>query len=123
LRGQLGDAGGREPPGSYRNDDGEHGRLPAGRETESSRVRLVPGLARVSAVVTPAQKARHAKALARFAACMRKHGVSGFPDPDSQGRFPFDSLSKLDPGTPLFRAAYKPCQPLLPTFGPQIRFG
>jgi hypothetical protein len=73
--------------------------------------------------LTPAQQAKHAKALTTFAACMRKKGVSSFPDPNGQGRFPFDSLNKLDPSSPSFETAYKACRPLLPTFGPRIQFG
>jgi hypothetical protein len=72
--------------------------------------------------LSPAQEAKHTEALARFAACMRKERVSDFPDPDGQGRFPFASLNQLDPNAPVFQAAYKTCQPLLPTFGPQIAF-
>ena len=37
--------------------------------------------------LTPAQKAERARALAALAACMRKHGVSKFPDPNGQGGF------------------------------------
>jgi hypothetical protein len=54
---------------------------------------------------------------------MRRNGVSNFPDPNGQGSLPFNSLSKLDPSSPLFQSAYKACQPLLPTFGPRIQFG
>jgi hypothetical protein len=72
--------------------------------------------------LTPAQQAEHAKALASFAACMRKKGVASFPDPDGQGRLPFGALSKLDQSAPLFSTAYKACQTFLPKFGPQITF-
>jgi hypothetical protein len=73
--------------------------------------------------LTPAQQAKHAKALAKFAACMRKKGVSNFPDPNGQGNFPFNSVDKLDLSSPRFETAYKACQPLLPTFGPRIQLG
>jgi len=53
---------------------------------------------------------------------MRKDGVSSFPDPDGQGAFPFGGLARLDPNAPLFQSAYQACRPLLPGFGPQIRF-
>jgi hypothetical protein len=71
--------------------------------------------------LTPAQQAEHTKALASFAACMRRKGVVNFPDPDGQGRLPFGALSKLDQSAPLFPTAYKACQTLLPKFGPQFR--
>ncbi len=72
--------------------------------------------------LTPAQQAEHTKALAAFAGCMRKNGVASFPDPDGQGQFPVASIGKLDPKSPGFQAAYKACEPLLPTFGPRIEF-
>jgi hypothetical protein len=40
---------------------------------------------------------------------MRKHGVPGFPDPDSAGSFPVSGLSSLDPSSPQFQAALKAC--------------
>ena len=73
--------------------------------------------------LTPAQQAAASKAMLSFASCMRKDGVPGFPDPDGQGRFPFGSISKLDPTTPLFQSAFKSCAPLEPKVGPRIEFG
>jgi hypothetical protein len=72
--------------------------------------------------MTPEQAAKHAQALAAFAACMRKGGVSNFPDPTGDGQFPLGSLGQLDPTSPLFQTSYKACASLLPTFGPQLRF-
>ena len=48
----------------------------------------------------------------KFAACMRKHGESSFPDPNSQGLIQFGS--SIDPHSPLFRSAKASCQGLLP---------
>lgn len=45
-----------------------------------------------------------------YAACMRKHGVKDFPDPNSQGQF--TGLSSLNATTPTFAAAARACQPL-----------
>ena len=73
--------------------------------------------------LTPAQQAAAAKAMLSFAACMRKNGVPNFPDPNGQGTFSPDSLQGLDPGTPLFQAAFKACQALEPKVGPRIGFG
>jgi hypothetical protein len=53
---------------------------------------------------------------------MRKNGVASFPDPDGQGQLPFATIDKLDPKSPVFQAAYKACEPVLPTFGPRIEF-
>ena len=57
--------------------------------------------------LTPAQQAEHAKAMASFAACMRKHGVPSFPDPNGQGMFSPESIKGLDPTSPLFQSAFK----------------
>ena len=73
--------------------------------------------------LTPAQQAEHAKAMASFAACMRKHGVAGFPDPNGQGMFSPGSIKALDPTSPLFQSAFKVCAPLQGKVGPRIEFG
>lgn len=67
--------------------------------------------------LTPAQQAETAKAMTSFAACMRKHGVSNFPDPNSQGFFSVDSLKAIEPTSPLTERAFKACQPLEPKVG------
>jgi hypothetical protein len=71
--------------------------------------------------LTPAQKAERAKALAALAACMRRHGVATFPEPDGQGDFPPGSIEQLDPRSAVFQAAYKACWSLYPKVGPQMR--
>jgi hypothetical protein len=73
--------------------------------------------------LTPAQEAEHAKAMASFAACMRKRGVPRFPDPNGQGMFSLGSIKGLDPATPLFQSAFKVCAPLQGNAGPRIDFG
>jgi hypothetical protein len=54
---------------------------------------------------------------AKFAACMRKHGVTNFPDPNSQGVITVHSGMGIDPGSPVFRSARTTCQKLLPNGG------
>lgn len=73
--------------------------------------------------LTPAQQAEQAKALASFAACMRKHGVASFPDPNGQGKFPFGSLQQLNMSSTLFQTANKACESLLSKGAGRIRFG
>jgi hypothetical protein len=73
--------------------------------------------------MTPAQRAEHAKAMASFAACIRKHGVPSFPDPNGQGMFSPGSIEGLDPSAPLFQSAFKMCAPLEGEVGPRIQFG
>jgi hypothetical protein len=60
---------------------------------------------------------------AAYATCMRKHGVTNFPDPDSQGRIKITGGSKngrsfgMDPNAPNFKTAQKACGHLLPNGG------
>jgi hypothetical protein len=49
--------------------------------------------------------------LLKYAACMRRHGITKFPDPNSQGRFP-EHPAGFDPRSPSFEAARTACQPL-----------
>jgi hypothetical protein len=50
-----------------------------------------------------------------YSRCMRAHGVTNFPDPDSSGDITIQSGSGLDPNDPVFRSAQLACQSLLPT--------
>jgi len=53
----------------------------------------------------------------RFAECMRRNGISGFPDPGASGRFTIDGVvngSSLDPNTPAFTRAISACRDLEP---------
>ena len=54
---------------------------------------------------------------AKFSACMRKHGVTNFPDPNSQGLITFQSGIGIDPGSPAFMSARTACEKLLPNGG------
>jgi hypothetical protein len=54
---------------------------------------------------------------AKFSACMRKHGVTNFPDPNSQGVIQFGSGLGIDPSSPTFQSARDACQKLLPNGG------
>jgi hypothetical protein len=53
----------------------------------------------------------------KFAACMRKHGVQNFPDPNGQGVIAIHSGMGIDPGSPTFTAARSACEKLLPNGG------
>jgi hypothetical protein len=66
--------------------------------------------------VQPPSAGQQARAQARalaFSACMRKHGVPNFPDPQfmSGGRVleKITNGSGIDPGSPMFQAAQKKC--------------
>ncbi len=52
-----------------------------------------------------------------FSSCMRKHGVSNFPDPNGQGQITFGSSDGIDPSSPQFQSAQKACQKVLPNGG------
>ena len=54
---------------------------------------------------------------AKFSSCMRKHGVSNFPDPNSQGVIQFGSDLGINPNSPTFQSAQSTCQKLLPNGG------
>ncbi len=54
---------------------------------------------------------------AKFSACMRRHGVTNFPDPNGQGVIQLSSGMGVDPGSPAFAAARSACQKLLPNGG------
>jgi len=48
--------------------------------------------------------------LAKFAACMRRHGVPNFPDPDPTGTLPPLAGAGIDVQSPAFVAAYQACR-------------
>jgi hypothetical protein len=79
------------------------------------------GVAGLGASTPSAQSSggTHASALA-YAQCMRGHGLSDFPDPDSSGNIDLKSLhpqpgSDLYADDPRFQAAATACQSLRPT--------
>jgi hypothetical protein len=47
----------------------------------------------------------------KFSQCMREHGISDFPDPDSQGHLQIKVTpgSRMDPNSPQFKTAQKAC--------------
>src|SRR3954453_15966277 len=47
----------------------------------------------------------------KFSQCMRQHGISDFPDPDSQGRMQIRVTpgSDMDPNNPQFKTAQTAC--------------
>jgi hypothetical protein len=54
-----------------------------------------------------------------FSRCMRSHGASDFPDPNSSGVWP-KSQVQLAAGNPRFQAATQACGALLPDGGPGV---
>jgi hypothetical protein len=62
--------------------------------------------------VSPAQQAKIKAGNLKYAECMRAHGISDFPDPNSQGMLQIKAQpgSDLDPNNPRYQAANKACQ-------------
>lgn len=52
-----------------------------------------------------------------FSACMRAHGVSSYPDPDSSGALPKVGLRQLGVSSGQFQSAQAACRHLLPAGG------
>jgi hypothetical protein len=53
----------------------------------------------------------------KFSACMRKHGVTNFPDPNGHGLITIHSGEGIDPRSPAFMSARTACDKLLPNDG------
>jgi hypothetical protein len=78
-------------------------------------------LLRPGGAPSPAQQAQGLASALKFSACMRSHGITGFPDPTSSGggiQLKLASSSGIDPSSPIFQAAQTACQKLLPGGGP-----
>ena len=73
------------------------------------------GSPRVASVAssTPVTTTRQTGPVA-FARCMRSHGVSAFPDPNSSGAFDGNTLKQLKVSVSRIRAAQGGCSHLLP---------
>jgi hypothetical protein len=67
--------------------------------------------------VDPAAQAKALKAALEFSACMRAHGVTSFPDPQTSGggiSLMLKRGSGIDPQSPQFKAAQRACQNVMP---------
>lgn len=54
----------------------------------------------------------------QFTQCMRSNGVTGFPDPDSNGQFDLPSdTGDLNPNSPVYQKAQEACQRFQPGVG------
>jgi hypothetical protein len=59
----------------------------------------------------------HAQKAIKFAECMRRNGVSQFPDPGPSGKLTIDAIanrSSVDASTPAFKQAISACKELEP---------
>ena len=71
-----------------------------------------PGVANITSSTTGTATTQ--SGAVAYAHCMRSHGVSGFPDPNSSGTFPMIALKSVRVGKDQFRAADTGCRHLLP---------
>jgi hypothetical protein len=68
---------------------------------------------------SPAQRAQALANALKFSQCMRSHGVTNFPDPQSSGggahiTLKVNATGGLNPSSPIFQAAQKACQGNIP---------
>jgi hypothetical protein len=59
---------------------------------------------------TSAQVEQYRATMLKYARCMRTHGVSDFPDPDSRGRLDIGPGSDVPVNTPQFQSAFQVCK-------------
>jgi hypothetical protein len=83
-------------------------------QVQAAQMHCQPQAAAAGFTHTAAQIRQHVKQLIAFAACMRKHGVPNFPDPNSQGAIVASQGSNWNPSSPQFQAAQKVCAYLNP---------
>jgi hypothetical protein len=65
----------------------------------------------------PAMQAKAQAQMLAFSACMRSHGLANFPDPQfsgGQARLKIDKSGGLNPRSPVFQAAQKACESVMP---------
>ena len=69
--------------------------------------------------LSPAQQAAARAQALRYSRCMRAHGITDFPDPNSQGQLQIQAKpgGDLDPHNPQFQAASKACVHYMPGAG------
>jgi hypothetical protein len=60
----------------------------------------------------PTHDAKQEAHLLRFATCMRRHGVTNFPDPNGPASFPDSAIRQIPRNTTLYQRANKACLPL-----------
>jgi hypothetical protein len=93
--------------------------LAAGCSSSSAKVAQVSSTQSTTTTVGLTGRSKR-EALVAFSACMRKHGVPKFPDPEVTGsglRLSFGPGTGIDPNTPFFKTAERACRRLLPNGG------
>jgi hypothetical protein len=64
----------------------------------------------------PAPSPQNQARALKYSECMRSHGVTNFPDPNSSGEFTLGPVggSGIDPNSPQYQSAAQACQSLMP---------
>jgi hypothetical protein len=91
--------------------DGVDPGSPQYQAAQASCGSFLPGGGPTAPTITPADKLDYLKA----AACMRTHGIAGFPDPTiTSGRVKFVVPAGIDATSSRFLAAEETCRKLIP---------
>jgi hypothetical protein len=83
-----------------------------------------PGVANLgTSLATPTSSSSGHGSVLAYSQCMRTHGISDFPDPDSNGSISLNAEagSDLSPSNPQFQAANNACKSLKPAVQQQQR--
>jgi hypothetical protein len=83
----------------------------AGTPKFNSAQKACHGLMPALSAPSPAQQHAHLEVLLAFARCLRSHGITKFPDPDSQGNLPLPTIQAdgVDIHAPGFLTAARDC--------------
>jgi len=103
-------ANGTYQAGTLANVLTQYGQTKVNEVEQACRQYLVAAFPNLA--LTPAQREQRTQALFRFAACMRSHGVPGFPDPTA-GRVGIKP-GEINPSSPAFKSAVTSCRSLVP---------
>jgi hypothetical protein len=87
---------------------------PAFKSAQKVCAHLLPTEADKINVPSPAQQKARSEGMLAFAACMRKHGFSSFPDPTSQGQLTLEMITQagINPQQPAVLQAGDACVPV-----------
>jgi hypothetical protein len=64
--------------------------------------------------LSPAERPQSKAQALRFSSCMRRHGVTNFPDPNASGGHAEFNAGGIDHYSPVFQQADRACRSLLP---------
>ena len=79
-----------------------------------------PGVANAGPTSSASPSASASGSALAFSRCMRAHGITGFPDPDSHGNLGINAGpgTGIDPNSPQYKAADQACKHLMPAPNP-----